>query len=254
MLDTVLDPELFDVSRFEQQLTTTPQPLPLFRHALKSAQAVLQQRFLEGHSAVELVAAHARVIDIILLYAWRQYLPATSQDIALVAVGGYGRGELHPHSDVDILILLRKEQRKLQEPISTFLTFLWDIGLAVGHSVRTLKECVREAKNDITVATNLQEARLIVGQNTLLEEQRKLCGPKKLWPSDKFFAAKWQEQLTRHQKFNDTAYNLEPNIKEGPGGLRDIQMIGWVAKRHFDANDLHDLVTHDFLNEHEYTT
>lgn len=254
MTDTVRDAELFDVTAFEQQLATTQQPLALFRQALQSAQAVLQARFMEGHSAVELVTTHARVIDTILRYAWQQYLPTTSQDIALVAVGGYGRGELHPHSDVDILILLRKEQRKLQEPISTFLTFLWDIGLAVGHSVRTLKECVREAKNDITVATNLQEARLIVGQGMLLEEQRKLCGPKKLWPSDKFFAAKWQEQVTRHQKFNDTAYNLEPNIKEGPGGLRDIQMIGWVAKRHFDANDLHDLVTHDFLNEHEYTT
>jgi [protein-PII] uridylyltransferase len=254
LIDTVRDPELFDVSRFEQQLATTQQPLPIFRQTLQAAQAVLQQRFMEGHSAVELVAAHARVIDTILVYAWQRYLPIASDDAALVAVGGYGRCELHPYSDIDILILLRKEQRKLQEPISTFLTFLWDIGLVVGHSVRTLKDCVREAKKDITVATNLQEARLLIGPNALLEEQRKLCGPQRLWPSHDFFAAKWQEQVARHQKFNDTAYNLEPNIKEGPGGLRDIQMIGWVAKRHFDANLLHDLVTQGFLNEHEFQT
>lgn len=252
MSDISPDSELFNHVTFVQQLQTATAPLPIFRDALKNALAVLKQRFLDGHSAVELVASHAQVIDALLIQAWQLLIPAANNKIALVAVGGYGRGELHPHSDIDILILLEKDDKKLQSAISHFVTFLWDMGLAVGHSVRTLKDCVREAKQDITVATNLQEARLLIGPLKLFEEQRKQCGPKKLWPSREFFEAKWQEQVARHQKFNDTAYNLEPNIKEGPGGLRDIQMIGWVAKRHFDANTLHDLVTHQFLTEKEY--
>lgn len=251
MSDIQPDAELFNQSAFVIQLQSSTQPLPVFRQALRNALDVLKQRFLDGHSAVELVASHAQVIDSLLIHAWQQFVPENNK-LALIAVGGYGRGELHPHSDVDILILLAKDDKKLQAAVSLFVTFLWDIGLAIGHSVRTLKECVREAKLDITVATNLQEARLLIGPAELFEEQRRLCGPKKLWPSREFFEAKWQEQVARHQKFNDTAYNLEPNIKEGPGGLRDIQMIGWVAKRHFDANTLHDLVTHQFLTEKEY--
>ncbi|MBI3560438.1 MAG: [protein-PII] uridylyltransferase [Gammaproteobacteria bacterium] len=223
----------------------------LFRQTLQQANNVLKQRFLEGHSAVELVTRHAAVIDAILRQAWQRFFPGDTGTIALIAVGGYGRGELHPHSDIDLLILLDKNRPPLQEPISRFLTFLWDIGLAIGHSVRTLKECVREAKRDITITTNLQEGRLLIGPATLFEQQRQRCGPNKLWSSRKFFKAKWHEQVKRHQKFNDSAYNLEPNIKEGPGGLRDIQMIGWVAKRQFDANTLHDLVTHQFLTEQE---
>lgn len=252
MSDTAPDAELFNNTAFVEQLHTAAQPLPVFRQALKNALAVLKQRFLDGHSAVELVTSHAQVIDALLIHAWQQFVPVENSNLALVAVGGYGRGELHPHSDVDILILLAKNDKKLQGAVSLFVTFLWDIGLAIGHSVRTIKECVREAKQDITVATNLQEARLLTGPGKLFDEQRRLCGPNKLWPSREFFEAKWQEQVARHQKFNDTAYNLEPNIKEGPGGLRDIQMIGWVAKRHFDANTLHDLVTHQFLTEKEY--
>lgn len=252
MINTLSDTELFDQAHFQQQLADSASPLPIFRQSLKSALGVLKQRFLEGHSAIELVDLHARVIDTLLIDAWPRFIPAANNKIALVAVGGYGRGELHPHSDVDILILLEKEQKVLQAPISQFITFLWDIGLAVGHSVRTLKECVSEAKQDITVATNLQEARLLTGPVAIFDEMRRLCSPQKIWSSRDFFEAKWREQVARHLKFNDTAYNLEPNIKEGPGGLRDIQMIGWVAKRHFDANTLHDLVTHQFLTEKEY--
>ncbi|HEY0635985.1 MAG TPA: [protein-PII] uridylyltransferase, partial [Gammaproteobacteria bacterium] len=141
-----------------------------------------------------------------------------------------------------------------RESIERFLLFLWDMGLEVGHSVRTLDECVEQAGLDITVATNLMESRLLLGSSELYRAMRKRTGPKRLWPSRDFFAAKWQEQIARHHKFHDTAYNLEPNIKEGPGGLRDIQMIGWVAKRHFDAATLDDLVDHGFLTAREYRT
>ena len=118
--------------------------------------------------------------------------------------------------------------------------------------MRSIKDCARESKKDITVATNLMEARLVIGDADLFERMRRATGADKLWPSRAFFEAKWAEQRARHHKFHDTAYNLEPNVKEGPGGLRDIQMVGWVAKRHFGADALHELVTHEFLTESEY--
>jgi [protein-PII] uridylyltransferase len=248
-----LDEALFNLNDFEAGLSTQAQQnISQFRNALNRAYAETSERFWAGRSATELVYQQAAFIDEILRHAWRQFFSDDDRNIALVAVGGYGRGELHPHSDIDLLILLRKNSKPYQEAIVTFTTFLWDIGLEVGHSVRTLKECVREAKLDITIATNMQEARLLYGPQDLFADQKKLTGPKKIWPDKKFFEEKIKEQHQRHVKFNDTAYNLEPNIKDGPGGLRDIQMIGWVAKRHFFADTLHDLVKHDFLTEKEY--
>ena len=126
--------------------------------------------------------------------------------------------------------------------------------MEVGHSVRTVEECVREAEADVTVITNLIEARFLIGDESLFEEMREATGPDHIWSSEEFFAAKTREQRLRWHKYGDTAYNLEPNIKENPGGLRDIQMIGWVAKRHFAARDLHDLVSHGFLTEPEHLT
>lgn len=249
-----IDRILFDVDEFESQLSQSDLPLPVFKHALKNASATLVEFFNAGRSANELVLAWARFIDVLLIQSWTSQFGQQQKDLSLLAAGGYGRGELHPHSDIDLMILLRENTHQYDEQLADFLRFLWDMGLEVGHSVRTLEECVTEAKKDITVATNIQEARLLSGNKTLFEEQRKCCSPKYLWPSKAFFEAKWQEQIARHNKFNDTAYNLEPNIKEGPGGLRDIQMIGWVAKRHFDADALHELVTHHFLSETEYNS
>jgi len=107
--------------------------------------------------------------------------------------------------------------------VESFWTLLWDLRLDVGHSVRTVAQCVEEAARDITVATNLMEARLLAGEAALYRSMRAATGPDRIWPSDAFFAAKRAEQAARHRRFHDTAYNLEPNIKEGPGGLRDIQ-------------------------------
>lgn len=245
------DTELLDLEAFKKNVSKSEQPLRLYREALQHAKTVLAERFHAGRSASELVHSHAEVIDELLCMAWLQWF-AKSTDIALLAVGGYGRGELHPHSDIDVLILLQTHTNQYDEAIGQFITFLWDIGLEVGQSVRSVDECVVEASNDITVATNLQEARLLVGPENLFDEQRQHCAPEKIWPSRDFFSAKWQEQKERHLKYNDTAYNLEPNIKEGPGGLRDIQMIGWVAKRHFNADTLRELVKHNFLTETEF--
>ena len=193
-------------------------------------------------------------MDEVLGAAWTHHIPS-GHSLTLVAVGGYGRGELHPASDVDILILVSPEALDaLQEQIGQFVTFLFDLGLDLGHSVRTLDECIAAARDDVTVMTNLLETRHLAGDPGLVEALLTATGPDRIWSSGTFFTAKIAEQRERWLRFGDTAYNLEPNIKENPGGLRDIQMIGWVAKRHFATTDLHDLVSHGFLTEAEYRT
>ncbi len=246
---------IFDGAAFDQALTSDAQSVAIYREALKTGSQRLAERFRAGIPVTELVTARARLIDELLRRTWRTHQLGERSDIALIAVGGYGRGELHPGSDIDLLILLqRNDHERYRAAIEGFLMFLWDIGLEVGQSVRSLEDCVHEAEQDITVATNLIEARLLTGPKPLFEAMRGATGPEHLWSSKDFFEAKCEEQRARHLKLDDTAYNLEPNIKESPGGLRDIQMVGWVAKRHFGTDTLRGLVDHDFLTESEYQT
>ena len=221
--------------------------------ALKKATELLYDSFTPSADADLLVRQKARFVDRVLIHCWKEFLGDSDDGRALLAVGGYGRCELLPASDIDLLILLAKKPDKpLQERIAQFLTFLWDIGLEVGSSVRTLRDCAREGKSDVTVITNMIESRLITGSEVLYQRFEKAISPKKMWSSKEFLIAKLEEQKQRHLRYNDTAYNLEPNIKEGPGGLRDIQIIGWVAKRHYGARDLAELVDHGFLTPEEY--
>ncbi len=247
--------ELFDQARFEQAVAASAQPLAVFRATLQEGSEALRKRFEQGEAATSLVRARAHLIDELLQQAWRLNLPPDAA-ACLVTVGGYGRGELHPASDIDVLILLDCEDHGCLEPnIEQLLMFLWDIGLEIGHSVRTPEECGREAERDITIATNLLEARYLAGDQGLFQQMGEHIAPGRIWSSQAFFEAKRREQEARYHKFGDTAYNLEPNLKNNPGGLRDIQMIGWVAKRHFgEAESLHDLVSHGFLTEQEYFT
>jgi [protein-PII] uridylyltransferase len=247
---------LFDSRRFDQELADGADPLTHFRAALKTGRQQLRQRFLEKTDAAPaLVPQHAWLVDQLLIRVFTRHrvlLPPTLS-VALVAVGGYGRAELHPASDIDLMLLTEKESAEsvadFAEPL---LRFLWDMGLEVGHSVRSLKDCVREAKADLTVVTNLMESRLLAGNEKLFERMRALTHAGKIWPTKNFFPAKLEEQRTRHHHFNDTAYNLEPNIKDGPGGLRDIQTIAWVTQRQFGTAALHDLVPRGFLSEDEH--
>ncbi|MDO6710077.1 [protein-PII] uridylyltransferase [Aliiglaciecola sp. 2_MG-2023] len=201
----------------------------------------------------QLVHERAVFIDALLLRAWNLVGLNDQKGLALVAVGGYGRGQLQPHSDVDLLILSDKTiNAKLQEKVSIFITFLWDIKLDVGQSVRTIKETFNLAKADTTIATNLVESRLLVGSESSFETLQKKIKGKGYWSSKDFFTAKYEEQIERHRKFNDTSYNLEPNVKENPGCLRDIQSIGWVAKQHFNVWNGHELVDHGYFTEGEW--
>ena len=244
--------QIFDNDTFSKELYDGKQPIQLFRSALKDSSEQLAELFEQGSSASELVAARSDLIDDLLYHSWKLHVE-NENDLALVAVGGYGRGELHPYSDIDIMVLLRCEpNQETCEAIERFLTFLWDIGLEVGHSVRTVDDCVNESTKDISVATNLMEARLLTGPISLFQKMWEKTGSANIWSSRDFFEAKWKEQKARYKRFDNTAYNLEPNIKESPGGLRDIQMIGWVVKRHFGAESMRGMVRHGFLTKQEY--
>ncbi len=220
---------------------------------LQDIRSALESAFKDGCDVVALVHGRAAMIDRLLIAAWSHFNLSEVSKIALIAVGGYGRGELHPGSDIDLLLLHDAPLSSTEtENIVAFITFLWDIGLQIGHNVCSLEECASEAARDITVATNIMEARLLSGQVRLLEKLNLATGPEVLWNSRDFFSVKLAEQKARHHRFGDTAYRLEPNLKESPGGLRDIQMIGWVARRHFGTSKLHKLVSHGFLTEQEY--
>jgi [protein-PII] uridylyltransferase len=218
------------------------------RKALEEAGRNLEERFRRGEPVANLVRLRATLVDRLLTYLWRQHAAQIENSVALVAVGGYGRGELHPSSDVDIM-LLRADILPAggEAAISAFITSLWDAGLEIGHSVRTIEQCRHEAQADVTVTTTLMEARLLAGPQPLFDALAAAVGPDQVWPSPEFFAAKRKEQRARHLRYDNTAYKLEPNVKGSPGGLRDIQMIGWVAKRHFGARTLDELVEHGFL-------
>ncbi|NEP60066.1 MAG: [protein-PII] uridylyltransferase [Symploca sp. SIO2G7] len=228
--------------------------------ASQQAQQKLAEEFTNGAEVSELVQARAWVVEQLVLTAWSALIDEDTA-LALVAVGGFGRGEMHPYSDVDVLILQADQQRvsvneKTKQPglgaIEQFVRVLWDAGLNPGHGVRTVTDCLAEAVKDVTVATNLMEARLIEGSEALFDQMLKATSAQSIWPSDEFFAAKLAEQEKRHDDFEDTVYNLEPNIKSGPGGLRDVQTIAWVAHRHFGTSTLHGLVDHGFLSEREH--
>ncbi|MEE4297434.1 MAG: [protein-PII] uridylyltransferase [Wenzhouxiangella sp.] len=234
------------------------EPLALARGlkaACEHADQTLSERFDGGTAIGELVHARAWVVEQLVLCAWR-HLIEDSAELELCAVGGFGRGELHPYSDLDLLILVSQTNerpgQRVSEAIETLIQVLWDAGLRLGHSVRTVSECVVEARADVGVATNLMESRLLAGSGHLLSAMRSATDAPALWPADEFFAAKCAEQEARHAQFEDTIYNLEPNLKEGPGGLRDIQMIAWVTRRHFRTSTLHGLIERGFLSEREH--
>jgi [protein-PII] uridylyltransferase len=224
----------------------------ILKRALGDADKCLEKKFHALEDVNQLVKARAWVVDQLILFAWRELIP-TGENVSLVAVGGFGRGELHPHSDVDLLILLAESPPtdELRAAIEAFVTLLWDAGFYLGHSVRSVEACVSEAKKDVSTATSLMESRLLSGSREMMQAMLDATAANQVWSAAEFFDAKFEEQTRRHQQYHDTGYNLEPNIKEGPGGLRDIQMIGWVAKRHFNTQSLHTLVECGFLTESE---
>lgn len=203
-----------------------PDDITDMRGTLRSDRAALEQEFLRHGKAATLLAAHSKLIDGYLRRIWRQL--CMPERLSLIAAGGYGRCELYPKSDIDLLILLDDEpDEDLQQKLHELIALLWDIGLEVGHSIRTIAQCLTEAC-DITVQTNLLEIRLLCGNEALFTSLRTTV-QHKLDPQA-FYTAKLHEQQQRHARFDDTDFNLEPNLKESPGGLRDLQTVTWISR------------------------
>ena len=245
--------ELFNRSQFRADITLSNSAIPAYKKAIRTARERLDQWFREETSIETLVDAQTWFMDEILTVAWEHLDWNSGCDIALLAVGGYGRGELHPGSDIDILLLLSDNTYSThKENIERFLTLLWDIGLKVGSSVRSVDECALQAINDLTIMTNLLEARLLSGPEALSDRLHERISPEHMWPSKDYLKAKFEEQRERHRKYDDSEYKLEPNIKSSPGGIRDIHMLGWVTRRHFGTHDLKELVDIGFLSHNEH--
>lgn len=232
-------------------LNTSPVTVALYKQSLQAATQALAQQFATGTEVRELLHARAGFIDTMLHHLWTQQMPQTAA-ASLIAVGGYGRAELHPASDIDLLILSADHPESLSGAITSLITFLWDIGLQVSHSVRSLTHCIQLAADDISVMTNLLESRYLAGQNDLYDALRHALHRPDIWPCTDFFAAKRTEQQQRHARLEDSACNLEPDIKLNPGGLRDIQTIAWIAKHYLHTTQHEDLKRQGLLSATEY--
>ncbi len=230
-------------------------PQALLKQIINDNYDQQSQQFDPQQNVGDLLIEKSVFIDDVLTLCWDHFLGHHATHLSLIATGGYGRNELFPNSDVDILILLKDANTvEFQDSLSAFSNFLWDIGLKPGQSVRTIAECIKATKEDQTIMTNLLEIRKITGNPTLFSNLIKEIAQTKLWSSTDYFAAKMQEQEQRHAKYHDTAFNLEPNIKEGPGGLRDLQNIGWVFKHHYGSASLRELIKHGLFSATEYNS
>ena len=218
---------------------------PAWSAAAKAAQARidarLARRFDTGHPADRLIALRARAVDAQVRAAWRRCIPEDAP-LALFAVGGYGRGELFPQSDIDLLVVAEPETQRASEALlARFVALLWDAGLEASHAVRSLSQCTAAAA-DLTVLTSLIEARALRADAATEDALRAAIAPALVWPPETFFEAKCEEQRLRHARFGDTSDNLEPNLKDGPGGLRDLHVLGWLALRSFGVQTLDRLI------------
>ena len=218
------------------------------RHNLGETAGVIGQQFDPSAPVTPLLEQRCAAVDRTLTQLWYA-CDLDETNTALIAVGGYGRGEFFPSSDVDVLILLGQPDTSVDAQLSVFVSSP-DLGLKIGHSVRSIDECLALAADDITVMTTLLETRLLTGPATIYSTLLDELDERDIWRSGAFYTAKLEEQNQRHEKYGLTGYSLEPNVKSSPGGLRDIQVIGWIAKRHF-GTALEQLPTGEFLTEQE---
>ena len=205
---------------------------------------------LNQNNILNILNARSNINDALILYTSEKF-NISNDEISLIAVGGYGRKEFYPKSDTDLLILIndqKKDQHK--KNISHFLAYLWDIGIEVSHSTRTIKECITEGSKDISIATTLLESRYISGSKKMFENLIKTIDESKsFWSNKDFYQEKVDEQIKRHLQFNNTAYNLEPDIKNGPGSLRDLHTIFWLCKKFLGIDRIEELLNHNILTE-----
>ncbi|HEY3521207.1 MAG TPA: [protein-PII] uridylyltransferase [Rhodanobacteraceae bacterium] len=220
------------------------------RQLLADQARSLATAFREGAEAIDLARLQAHAVDRVLAHCWTACLGETTH-AALFAVGGFGRRALFPHSDVDLLVLIDETPKGMARGLEALFGCLWDIGLKPGHAVRTLAQCREIAAADVSVFTSLLDARRIAGAQPFEPQLRALVGDAALWPAAAFLEAKRADRDARHARHDDTTHNLEPNLKEGPGGLRSLDLIRWLGSRVADAPDLDALVAKQLLDASE---
>lgn len=231
-----------------------PAQLEAYKQRLHAACEASIANHQKNTSIEAVVRETAGLIDVILRDVWTLYFEDQNA-LSLVAVGGYGRSELNIHSDIDLLILHEfddsVDQALEESGVDAFIQFLWDIGLEVGISVRSLEDCLSLANDDITIMTTLLESRWLAGNETMYRQFDEQIRLHSSWTNQSFFTAKFKEQIKRHERFDDTTYKLEPNIKKSPGGLRDIQTISWVANKIYGTSDPDSLMAMGLMTEDE---
>ena len=238
--------------------------LDLLRRARDDAMRELRRRLEDGASGAALVTAQTSLVDqllrIILDRAARTVYPepnpTTAGPLSLVAVGGYGRGDLAPHSDVDILFLHPYKLTGRSEQIIEYLLYMmWDLGLVVGHATRSVADCLRRARADMTIRTSVLESRHVWGDEALYGDFRRRFLTELVPGTEaEFVAAKLRERDQRHLRTGDSRYLLEPNVKDGKGGLRDLHVLFWIAKYLFRVERFGDLVGHGVLSRREHVS
>ena len=238
-----------------------PQVLAMLKDALGAGRAEIRNRFEGGASGADTVRGGAFLIDqllrVIYDFAADWVYPAANPTVAdrlcLAAVGGYGRGELAPYSDVDLLFVLPyKETPRLEQVIEYVLYMLWDLGLKVGHATRSVDDCIRLSRGDLTIRTSIIEARYVWGDKKLYDEfRRRFADDFDTATGPEFVDGKLAERDARHVRMGDSRYVLEPNVKDGKGGLRDLQSLFWIAKYLYRVDDIADVVAEGVLTAGE---
>jgi [protein-PII] uridylyltransferase len=223
------------------------------RQLLGDVDRSLTTAFRDGADATALAHRRSESVQRIVVHVWTACLGDVT-DAALFAVGGFGRGLLFPHSDVDLLALVGPSQPARLRALEQCFATLWDVGLKVGHAVRDLTQCRVLAKQDASVFTSLLDARRLVGDPAMEAGLKAIVDDPAMWPPAEYLAVRLAERDARHARYNDTAYNLEPNIKDGPGGLRTLDALRWLGRRVAHADDFDDMVVEGLLDPAEKDT
>jgi len=238
----------------------TPVPantLADLRTLVTHQQEQVREQFMQGHDPEVALQALTHIADQLITILYQQQVPKLP--LAIVAVGGYGRNEMFPHSDIDILFLYESESPEITPEIThlaeRILYGLWDLGLKVGQSLHSVDSAIEASLVDMTIRTNLLDSRFIVGDPALCERfQQRFQEEVVEGRVSEFVEAKLTERDVRHQRFGDSRYMLEPNVKEGKGGLRDLQMLWWLARYAYPIHEVKDLVGLELLTAEEFAT
>ncbi|KAF1005087.1 MAG: Bifunctional uridylyltransferase/uridylyl-removing enzyme [Luteibacter sp.] len=224
----------------------SPEARRSLRQLLDDADRALAVAFRDGEDASALARRRAEIVGRVVVHAWGACLGDMAA-ATLFAVGGFGRGMLFPYSDVDLLAMVGESSPSLYRALENFFSCLWDIGLKPGHAVRTVEQCRELAAKDASVFTSLLDARRLAGWPILSDELRGILDDPALWPPRAYLAARLAERDARHARYDDTAQNLEPNLKDGPGGLRTLDSIRWLGRRLANAPDFDAMVAEGLL-------